>query len=82
VENNFSAVAEAMQYCRDAIAQLELMKLIPEFPGSEVEALKEGIPATDRYQEYHAERSLPKDAPITAGAPSDYEIKKLLQRRV
>ena len=82
MESNFDAVNEAMQYCRGAITRLESLKLIPEFPESEIEGLKEGIPSIDRYQEYTAERSLPKDPPVTAGAPSDYEIKKLLQRRV
>ena len=81
-ESNYDAVLEAAAYCRDAVAQLELMKLIPEFPEAEIEALKEGIPSIDRYQEYTAERPMPKDAPLGAAAPTDYEIKKLLQRRV
>ena len=79
---NGDSVREASAYCRDAIAKLELMKLIPEFQEAEVEKLKEEIPAIDRYVEYCAERPLPKDPPISAGAPTDYEIKKLLQRRV
>lgn len=80
LESNHLAVAEAMQYCRDAITTLEDLKLCPEFPEAAVESLKEGIPTTDRYQEFEGERSLPRDPPLDAGCPSDYEIESLLQK--
>ena len=81
-ESNYDAILEASAYCRDAIAKLESMKLLPEFPEAEIEALKQGVPSIDRYVEYCAERPLPKDGPISAAAPTDYEIQKLLARRV
>lgn len=80
IESNHNAVAEAMAYCRNAVTRLESLKLIPEFPADEIEGLKEGIPSIDRYQEFEGERSLPRDAPITAGAPSDYMLGKLYER--
>ncbi len=79
---NRDAVLEATGYCMNAITRLEALKLCPEYPAQEVEKLKQEIPPIDRYVEYCAERAMPKGAPIDAGAPSDYEIKKLLQRRV
>ena len=82
LENNFEAVEAAMAFCRGAIAKLESMKLIPEYPAAAVEKLKEEIPSIHVYQEYTAERPMPKGAPIDAGAPTDYEIQKLLARRV
>ena len=80
--NNFEAVDEAMQYCRDAIEKLEAWKLRPEYPESEIEELKQGVPSIDRYVEYCAERPMPKGAPIDANAPTNYEIQRLLARRV
>ena len=82
MENNFEAVDEAMQYCRDAIEKLEAWKLRPEYPESEIEELKQGVPSIDRYVEYCAERPMPKGAPIDANAPTNYEIQRLLARRV
>jgi hypothetical protein len=58
------------------------MKLIPEYPAAAVEKLKEEIPSIHVYQEYTAERPMPKGAPIDAGAPTNYEIQRLLARRV
>ena len=81
-ECNRDAVLEAMGYCMNAVTRLESLKLCPEYPAQEVEKLKEEIPAIDRYVEYCAERPLPKDGPISAAAPTDYEIQKLLARRV
>lgn len=81
-ECNRDAVLEAVGYCMNAVTRLEALKLCPEYPAAEVEGLKEGIPSIDKYVEYCSERAMPKDAPVTAAAPSDYEIKKLLQRRV
>ena len=82
LENNFEAVEAAMAFCRGAIAKLESMKLIPEYPAAAVEKLKEEIPSIHVYQEYTAERPMPKGAPIDAGAPTNYEIQRLLARRV
>ena len=80
VENNCNAINEALQYCRDAIKQLEAMKLIPEFPEAAVEDLKACVPSIDRYQEFTGEKPFPKDPPLDAGCPSDYEIESLLQK--
>ena len=82
MESNFNAVEEAMAFCRDAVTRLELMKLIPEYPAAAVEKLKEEIPSIHVYQEYTAERPMPKGAPIDANAPTNYEIQRLLARRV
>ena len=80
LESNYNAVAEALQFCRDAITLLEGWKLLPEYPAQEVEDLKAGIPSIDRYEEFEGERSLPRDAPVTAAAPLDYTLQKLYER--
>ena len=79
-ECNRDAVLEAVGYCMNAVTRLESLKLIPEYPAAEVEKLKEEIPSIDVYKEYCAERSLPKDAPVTAAAPLDYTLQKLYER--
>lgn len=84
-ESNLNAVHSALAYCRDAIKQLELMKLTPALDVEKIEQIKAGIPSIDVYSEVSGERSLPRVSinPLDS-LPSDSEMNrkknKLLQK--
>lgn len=44
VFSNAPAIKEAMAYCREAMKEVEAMKLIPNFDAAKVEELKERVP--------------------------------------
>lgn len=44
VFTNAPGIKEAMAYCREAMKEVEAMKLLPDFDAARVEELKEGMP--------------------------------------
>jgi Skp family chaperone for outer membrane proteins len=80
-ETNIVAVRSALAYCQNGIRELEKMKLSPELDTERIEALKSGIPKIDEYQEVTGTKPMEKQAP-TFIPPSDYEIERLLKKKV
>lgn len=63
-ENNEAAVLAAIRYCRDAVAELERMKLSPALEAEKIGVLKAGMPQIDEYAERQA--SIPMErGPMT-----------------
>ena len=48
---NAPAINAAIVYCRDAMREVEAMKLLPAFDAGRIEALKKGLPNTDELTE-------------------------------
>lgn len=48
---NAPAINAAIEYCRDAMREIERMKLEPAFDAGRIEALKRGLPNTDELTE-------------------------------
>ena len=59
VEINKSAILGAMRYCMAAIKMLEDLKLSPAFDIQKIQALKDGIPSIDVFEEVSGEKPLP-----------------------
>jgi hypothetical protein len=58
-ESNKNAVLQAMSYCREAIAALELLKFEPECDSARIEEMKAGIPPIDVFAESSVKKALP-----------------------
>ncbi len=52
ISTNQPAILEALDYCRKAIEELEKMKLFAECDHKRIEAIKDGLPSSDRITEY------------------------------
>lgn len=57
-ESNLHAVLKALEYCQDAIRELEKMKLRPERDLQKIEKLKAGVPGIDEYQKFTGEKPM------------------------
>lgn len=58
-ENNLGAIKAALVYCRNAIGELEKLKLSPVLDCEKIEKLKNGIPSIGIYEEVTSEIAAP-----------------------
>ena len=85
-ENNIQAINDAMQFCRDAIQALELMKLEPAFDLQKIEALKKAIPDINIFTESKGEKPMEGSRPrslasyFKSDSHHDYDMRRLLEK--
>lgn len=82
--SNAAAITAALNYCRNAVAELESMKLVPDLDDDRIEALKKGVPNADRLTESRLEKALERtDTGLLGRLWSDTErrVDELLGRR-
>jgi len=74
-ESNVSAVKAALQYCQNAIQELERMKLEPTLDLKKIEKLKAEIPDINVFTEHKGEKPLAKVPNPSAWIKSNDQIK-------
>jgi len=80
------AILEAIDYCRDALTFLELLKLMPEFDIQVIEAMKKKIPDIYIFTESEGEKPMEGSRPRSIASYfdsadlTDYKVKKLLEK--
>lgn len=81
-ESNVKAIHDSIAYCQNAIKELEKMKLLPELDTLKLQAIKDGIPSTDVYEEITGQKPMEKQNPSwdVLTKHVDEKIAKLFQK--
>ena len=84
-ENNDDAVRGALQYCIEAIKELERIKLSPAVDVEKIERMKAGVPNIDVYQEVTGEKPFPRidtdpRSLFKSDSQMDWELGKLNEK--